>query len=458
MKRKSPTSCLLLFALLWLGSPACALEALDDGGMSEVSGAGITFAFDNFSFRMAPTSYIELTGTPMSSTVTTSCNAACVAAYAAGWRRGDVRYYGLSMTGNQTDATAGDWYGGPGGCVPGTDGLGCPLGGVIKDFASVYNPYMARVFQYAGFSYEGTCLGTVVSGVCSAVNAASPTFYEFIGPSKSDSWRWSFWGQLDIDLGGTNTFWHSQTIILGKNSTLDGKSTKLQLLQTPTAVASEQSLSLIYQSRLSGSFRFSLQKTGTSPDTKNVVPDFNDNEGVYFKNVNAFLPLGNMNYQTIVFRNTPSNNGNFIIELTPVPGASGTTGALANAYYTHYCGTSVACPTTTFTGGVNAESVNAGTTTCANTPFTWPCRRVNAFPTTDVVVTPANRNPDTHGYIHWGTPGADLTSAPVEGSTTDTANGIYFKNGTGAITNIGRAKIDGLMIQSLKITSLGAGT
>ncbi len=444
MKRIKLASRLLLPVLLWLGSSAFALESLDDQEMSDTSGAGITFAFDNFSFRMAPTSFIELTGTAMSNVVTAQCNAACVSAYVSGgWRRGDVRYYGLSMTGNESTAGA-DWHGGTGGCVAGADGLGCPIGGVIKDWASIYNPYMVRVFQYAGFNYEGTCLGgALVAGVCSTVNASSPTVYEFIGPSKSDSWRWSFWGQLDMDLGGTNTFLQSQTIILGKNSTLDGKSTKLQLLQTPTAVAGEQSLSLIYQSRLSGNFRFSVQldPAFTTP-TKNVVPNFNDNEGVYFKNVNAFLPLGNVNYQTLVFRNTAANNGNFILELTPIPG---TTAAHANIYNTQYCGTSTVCPTTTFTGGViAADSVN------------FAARSTNAFPTTDVVVTTASRNPDTHGYVHWGTPGAHLTDAPVEGSA-NTTNGIYFKDGAGTAVNIGRAKIDGFMIQSLKITSLGAG-
>lgn len=444
MKNKS----LLSLLLLVLSLPAFALEALDDEGMSDVNGAGIAFAFDNFSYRMAPTSYIELTGSPMSATVG---NAATRAAYAAGWRRGDLRYYGLSMTGNET-TTGADWYGVTGGCVAGTDGLGCPMGGVIKDFASVYNPYMARVFQYAGFNYEGTCLGgALVAGVCSTVNASSPTVYEFIGPSKGDSWRWSFWGQLDIDNGGTNTYLHSQTIILGKNSTLDGKSTKLQLLQTPTSVAGEQSLSLVYQSRLSGNFRFSVQKktaTATSPDLKNVVPDFNDNEGMYFKNVDAFLPLGNLNYQTIVFRNTAANDGNFVVELTPIPG---TGAAASNIYNTHYCGTSTACTLANEAGGVNTDSLNAGAANCA-TVITWPCRRVGAFATSDSVVS--NPNPDTHGYIRWGT---TTGAAPTEGSTTDTSNGIYFKNGAGNIINIGRSKIEGFMLQSLKITSFGAG-
>lgn len=445
---------LLLPSLLMASGAATALEALDDEGMSDVSGAGIAFAFDNFSFRMAPTSFIELTGSPMSATVGPGNNAATAAAYALGWRRGDLRYYGLSMTGNA--ATGGtDWYGAAGGCVAGTDGLGCPLGGAIKDFASVYNPYMARVFQYAGFSYEGTCLGTVAAGVCSTVTPASPTVYEFIGPSNGDSWRWSFWGQLDIDNGGAgNRYLHSQTIILGKNSTRDGKATKLQLLQTPTSVAGEQSLSLVYQSRLSGDFRFSVQKktaTATSPDLKYVVPDFNDSEGLYFKNVDAFLPLGNLNYQTLVFRNTPTNNGNFIVELTPIPG---TGGAASNIYNTHYCGVSTGCTIAPQTGGVNSDSINAGLANCGTTKV-FPCRRVGAFTTTDQVVT--NPNADTHGYVRWGLTDAQGGTAPIEGSTTDTSNGIYFKDGAGNIRNIGRSKIEGLMLQSLKITSFGAG-
>lgn len=411
-------SLLMAFAMSFCTASALAMEELAEDDMRVATGEGIALALDNFSFRMAPTSYIEMTGTTPSG-----------AAATAGWKRGDLRWYGLSMTGGDPSAGA-DWYAPTGGgCTVGTDGLGCPMGtAAIKDFASVYNPYLIRVFQYAGYNYQGTCLGTVVSGACTTVTAASPTVYEFIGPSKGDTWRWAFWGQLDVASGGAladQGYLQSQTIIRGKNSTLDGKSTKLQLLQTPTTVTTEQSLSLVYESRISGDFRFSLGQKAVGTEARNNVPDFNDTEGLYFKNVDAFLQLGQLNYQTMVFRSAPALDGNFILELTAIPD-------VANVYNSFYCGTNT-CTTTTFQGG------KVGST--------------GAILTSDVVIqTP---NPATHGYVRWGT---TTGAAPTEGSTTDATNGIYFRDNAGGIINIGRAKIEGMMIQSLKMTSLGAGT
>lgn len=417
-------SLLMALALSACTTSALAMEEMAEDDMRDSSGAGIALALDNFSFRMAPTSFIEMTGSAVVDTASTTD------AYSMGWRRGDLRWYGLSMTGGDTSAGA-DWYAPTGGgCTVGTDGLGCPMGtAAIKDFASVYNPYVIRVFQYAGYNYDGSlCLGSVVSGACTVVTAASPTVYEFIGPSKGDTWRWAFWGQLDVASGGAvadQGYLQSQTIIRGKNSTLDGKSTKLQLLQTPTPVTTEQSLSLVYESRLSGDFRFSLGQKAVGTEARNNVPDFNDTEGMYFKNVDAFLQLGQLNYQTMVFRSAPALDGNFILELTAIPNA-------ANVYNSFYCGTNT-CTTTTFQGG------KVGST--------------GAILTSDIVnQTP---NPATHGYVRWGT---TTGAAPTEGSTTDATNGIYFRDNAGGIINIGRAKIEGMLIQSLKLTSLGAGT
>lgn len=414
---------------------ATALQELTDESLGSVTGEGVALAFDNFSFRMAPTSYIEMTGSTVVNTAATDD------AYDRGWRRGDLRYYGLSFT-NGSTASGSDWFTAQTAgvvCTPGTDGLGCPLGSTaapgIKDFASVYNPYVIRVFQNAGYDYQGTCQGSLLLNACSVVTAASPTVYEFIGPSKGDAWRWSFWGQLDVGATGAALaemgYLQSQSIILGKNSTTDGRSSKLQILQTPTNVAAEQSLSVVYQSRLSGNFRFSLaQKASVATEGRNVVPDFDDVEGLYFKNVDAFLPLGQLNYQTLVFRSAPALNGNFIVELTPIPN-------IAAVYNSFYCATNT-CTSATFNGGKPGS--------------------IGAFITTDNVI--ASPNAETHGYVRWGT---TTGNAPTEGST-DTTNGIYFRNAAaaavspGVASNIGRARIEGLMIQSMKLTSLGAGT
>ncbi|HEX4937770.1 MAG TPA: hypothetical protein VFX11_03790, partial [Candidatus Kapabacteria bacterium] len=532
-------SCLLVVSLA-MGTQAHALESLDDGALAEVNGTGVALAFDNFSSRFAPTSYINMLGTNVvdntgivfdatlnggeggcrnSASGSPALPASSCDPYDApsNWRRGDLYYYGLSMSGGNVNYGM-DWYGtgtAGGGCTPGADGLGCPIGRIngssqvegIKNWASVYNPYMIRVFQYAGYSYEGTCLGSEVSGKCSQVSlATSPTYYEFVGPSKGDKWRWAFWGELLVNngalaLGGAgDTFsgtcngasvtagancagiLKSQTIILGNNFTLDNKPTRLQIVQTPTTTVSEQSLSVVYQSRLSGNFRFSVAQTGTYAQSvaHGIVPDFNDVEGMVFKNVDAFLPLGQNNYQSVVFRNN-GTSGNFTVELTPI--SSNT-----NVSNTFYCGQNNCASFVTSgipeaTGGVGLNGSNAAigcvnqlgnvvactgiydrsvkVKTGENCTTAW----TSICDTAESIINPANSNPDSHGYVYWGTPtetrsgvaGVTAPAACTAPCNTNTDNGIYFRAPNGDVVNIGRAKVTGMMIQMMKITSLGVG-
>src|SRR5690606_28793391 len=141
-----------VISAIWLSSvalPSAAMVEISDDQMSDVSGAGLAFVFDNFSMRMAPTSFIELTGTAPS----------------PGWERGDARYYGLSIT-DGVGVGGTDWYGN--GCNTGTiaGALACPIGnqnpnnnGITSNTygigaaASVYDPYVLRVFQYPGHDY-----------------------------------------------------------------------------------------------------------------------------------------------------------------------------------------------------------------------------------------------------------------------------------------------------------------
>lgn len=487
----------LAAGFLLAGAPAFALESLDDGAMSDVSGAGVVFALDDFSFRMAPTSYIELIGSPATGTAVT-----------AGWKRGDARYYGLSMTygggcnagtgpGTGADcvgaanSTGVDWFGNSNTALSVANALQFPMGrkatpgttnpfGVVG-FASVFNPYILRVFQYPGYNAAGTYLNTA---------ANMPTVLEFVGPSKSDTFRWAFWGELEIgrgtawasstatsgfDLsgaavgGGTqpgclaagngNTAYcglQSQTIILG-TATSSGqqwtgtgytaapaqrKPAILRLMQTDDtstgAPAGSKTLGLTYQSSLSGDFRFSVAQTSTpaSPNTLHRVPSFNTLEGLHFKNVDAFLPLGYLHYQALIASGVSTTaagtafqqNGNFVLELSRIPD-------VANVYNNFYCGQT--------TGVVCTQDANG------------------------YIAAP---NPDTHGYVRWGNwttsaggttqinpAGATGTGAYQLPTATSTANGIYFQNPSGGVTNLGISRVEGLMIQHLKISTLGGG-
>lgn len=388
-----------------------AMPELIDSALAEVSGEGIVFGLKDFSFRMAPTSYVELTGTTPNA-----------AATAAGWRRGDARYYGLSFTGFDVGAGGAgmDWYGSSAsaGCTQGANGLGCPMGAAdIKDFASAYNPFILRVFQRPGYNHQGMLLTGVTA----------PTVLEIEGPTKSDKWRWSFWGELEVGRGTTyatsttagnclaagngNTVFcglQSQVIVAGKPITKSGTPSLLRMMRTKDVNPLLETVGFTYQSALSGDFRMSVAQVGSAnTGALHQVPDFNDAEGLFFKNVDAFLPLGRLNYQAITLNSTASKDGNFVVDLTQIPNTP-------NLYNDFYC---------------------AGTCTLDG----------NGFVT--------NPNPATHGYVRWG----DLSGANVDMTQAGTSisQGIYFSTPAGAITNVGTVNIEGLLIHGLKITTKG---
>lgn len=452
VRRNLLFSNLMLAAALSLGPPQLhALTELSDDSLSDVQGAGLAFAMDNFSFQMAPTSYIELTGT---------------APQGSGWLRGDARYYGLSITNGEV-ASGTDWHGsgttayqdGANNYVFGNEYLASPLGNGssidldgtpgadnpfgIGGFASIYDPYVLRAYQYEGVDFSGA-----------ARNASSgmPTVMELIGPSNTNRWRWSFWGELEVDrptsgttygdpnnsyIPGGADFLQSQTIIHGKPVTagLYGEQVRparLRIMRTTgmdSALypwADSNTFGVTYESALSGDFRFSVRQQADSEDKLHWVPNFEDNEGMYFKNVDAYLPLGQLHYQALTLDavRTGSERGNFVVELTRIPN-------IAAVYEEFYCD--------------------------------GPCNIVGG-----VIQNP---NDDTRGYVRWGDfTGVDTATGAGLPGVTDTTNGIYFVGGgtepsigagvtpgTQTVTNIGISRIEGMRINHLKITTLGAG-
>jgi hypothetical protein len=463
-----------------LPAGAHALAEITDVEMSGVTGTGLAFVFDDFSLRQAPTSYIELIGSEPT-----------VQAAANGWQRGDPRYYGLSMTSGSANGT--DWFGN--GCTGGP--LACPLGlgdgdYGIDAFASIYDPFVLRVFEYTGFDYQGNWKGADPGNLPGGTSVeAMPTILEFKGPSNTDTWRWSFWGELEVGrnavspagqgtcnssggsaagCSGSADFLQSQTIILGKPvasgyrwngyngagidqgySATSGKSSILRLMQTQNDA--DATLGITYQSALSGDFRFSVRQTTTSPDALHWVPDFNDAEGMHFKNVDAFLPLGTLHYQALTFSGVssfdsnanpiaPTQNGNFTVELTGIPNNP--------SIYSHfYCGETDGNCALTAAGAI------------------------------------ANPNADTHGYVRWGNWCTDASCTAVIDpyssaslgtgeydlpTYNSTGNGIYYTGSTRTpadhpgipantdTVNIGISRIEGMLIHQLKITTLGAGS
>lgn len=514
--------------------PAWALQSMDDDQLSGVGGGGLAFVLENISAQMGPQSYIHSIGSAPSGGSTL--------------QPGDLYWFGWSITGAGGSGTqwAPSASGTPNTCttggVPGD--LACAVGSnSIANMAAFDNPYVLRVFPYSAVdennntNVSNTVLEFIApSCVGLAANASSAPALGCGSSTQtpSDAYRWSFWGDIVVTpVGGAtaSTFGQlkSQTIIEGVPAayfyppiaaTTSGAAGRpnmyqgavMRLFRTiPDTVAPGNSdnatLGLNYFSALSGDFRFSVGQTGTNADTCaaspcttaeiGVVPNFDNQEGLYFRNVQAFLPMGRLHYQSLVLGQVgtvAAPNGNFYIELTQVPDQ-------ANAYTDLY-----ALEGGDTTGGYqtahDAQCTVTGGIACTTN---WTAVPVNYF--------------QTHGYVQWGNgvtstyqrtfmtnnlggggnnDQGDFGSRPYSPSSacasgprttacyTDTTDGISMTAVTGqtftaaasttdpgcsgsglcAVTsyssasmtsvNLGTANVQGLLLQHLKITTLGA--
>lgn len=401
MKLRSRMKKIIATAMsLWLfldsTSVVVAMQAMDDLDLSEENGAGLAFPFENYRFEMEKTSFIQLTGSATNlCTSGTSTPAGCTT-----FRRGDIRYYGLTMSqgtvGGTTTVTAGgvDWFGN--GCVAGTYGLGCPISpNGITNYSNYDNPFILRVFNYTGIDTAGATVN-------------NRPVLELVGPSNMDAFRWSFFGEIEAGrtygatasngmypitgatcAAGTGTacLLQLQNIILGKpasrlkppsvggsvDATNPYYGPVLRLFQyagtTVASGADPATFGIQYESRLSGNYRMSVNTAGAAV-ARGTVPDFSDEEGLYLMNVQAYLPLGQLHYQALVFDDTQpgssgavTTNGNVVIELSRIPNN-------ANVYKDFY----------SFADGT-AGSVNSGYTRTGR----------------------SDRYYQTHGYVEWGT-------------------------------------------------------
>lgn len=379
--RKTKAIAVTLSFWLVLDSSVLAMQPLNDTQLSDESGAGLAFPFENFRLEMANTSFVELTGDDPNAANTT-------------FKRGDLRYYGLSMT-NGSTAGGVDWFGNN--CTTGFAGLGCPRSNsAIAHYSDFDNPFVLRVFNYNkyGTGYPATGL-------------QDRTVLEFIGPSNMDAFRWAFYGEVETgrtlaaavdgyrapngnscQAGSTTALCllKLQNIILGRpasrlkpvsvfgsnDATNPYNGPVLRLMQymgtTADSGSNPKSYGIQYESRLSGDYRMSVNAS-SSDGVRGSIPTFTNEEGLYFKNVQAYLPLGQMHYQALIFDDaqpgstgTSVSNGNIAIEVTRLPGD-------VSAYTDFY----------SFAGG-GPGTVNSGYTRTGR----------------------PDRYYETHGYVEWG--------------------------------------------------------
>lgn len=285
--------------------------------LSGVSGAGLAIALDNFRFLSAPTSYFEQVGQnsagDCSGTGGVASNINC-------WRRGDLRWYGSSISG--VTGSGSHWD--ESSCSAGS--LSCPRGGQISWFSPFDNPYLIRAWSPAGMSFDG-------SDINSDPNNPTKTIYEFLAPTSQPDYKFSFWGEIESGASrnaaldpltfGQGDLLKSQTIIQG-----NAAGSIFRLFQF-TEVGNE-TFGMLYHSRLSGDFRFSVAQSPVagSTDVIGAPPRFDSQEGLHFLNVDAFLPFGQLYYQALVL-DAIGTSGNFSLSLTPVPNVA----AVLNRFY-----------------------------------------------------------------------------------------------------------------------------
>lgn len=480
-----------LAALCLLAAAAtapAALQELPDDSLSGVTGEGLVFAWTDFRMLMDPSSYLEQRGSALSNTCTSSGNTAgnynC-------WRRGDLRWYGLSVsaTGTTTGqaATAGAWNTGwtsSGGNMTqcanaGINGLGCPRGGPIGLFAAHDNPYILRVKDYAGDDSANSAIGNGIvtyQGVTSSTNwnagGSRQTVLEWLAPTAQDYYRMAFWGEIEAGRGAAGAgLLKSQTIVQGNAAgsvlrfykyTQTATSPGLQAPFDPTLGAAgctdsgcnnvdtagsaynNRSLAMVYESRLQGDFRFSVAQSETTPALGTPV-DFHHSEGMYFRNVKAFFPLGQSFYQALTLnvpRNTATNlpvvDGNFTLEIPLIPNRT----AVFTRFYSLNTAPGVGGTTSSVQHSWDYGYATARAAMLHNTALTADA--VNYLPdaapnTTNYPAVNANYH-RTHGYSRWG----DWYSCQGEGCILPLARNSVAEANAGIGRNAWNSSGDGI--------------
>lgn len=415
-----PALATLLLALLQGGSallsptPArAALADLDDDAMQEVSGAGLALGFDDFEFAMAPTSYFEQVG----SAPTGACSGTgSVASNIRCWRRGDLRWYGINIS---AAGGTGDGYHWNDTTACNSSSLDCPRGGVIDQFSPFDNPYTIRAWSPTGMAYDGTCING--SGAGCATPAAVPTkaIYEFLAPTAQPTYTFSWWGEIEA---GSTRVTASQPLPTGVGVGL----IKSQNIIRGNAAGSifrifqftetgNQTFGLFYHSYLKGDYRFSVAQI--APDAIDANYDrtrigqpaqFANTEGLHFRGVAAFVPLGQLYYQALTV-DAVGASGNFKIELTPIPSA---TVAVYNKHYALNSGDTL--------GYETARMNNTGGATTADYKLTHGYSRWGGWNTNGTVIGSNVIGNDGSG---------DPVGSGIDGSST--GDGIIFQGCTG---------------------------
>lgn len=384
----------LLFAL-WLppAAPAvAALAALDDGALADEAGSGIAIALHDFQFAMAPTSYFEQVGS-------TPAGGGCVGTGSVAgnitcWRRGDLRWYGINISGA---GGSNDGYFWNDTTTCSSSSLNCPRGGTIAFFSPYDNPYLIRSASPAGITYAGECVNGATAGCTAPATPISKAIYEFLAPTSQPDYTFSWWGEIETGStrnSATQPLSTNAGSVLKSQNIIRGNAAGSVFRVFQFTQAGNLTFGMLYHSRLRGDYRLSVNQADpdgagplTTSDSIGVPTYFSPDEGMYFRNVEAFLPLGQLYYQALTI-NAVGTSGNFEIALTPIPD----TALVYGKHYAHNTGDA--------TGYETARANNTGGSNTADYDL-------------------------THGFARWG--GWSATGTYVTNAIDAVSDGIYFR-------------------------------
>lgn len=403
-----------LFGIVFLSlpvGPAAALESLDDSAMESVSGEGIALGFDNFQFAMAPTSYFEQVGTAPAGACTAGVTGS-VAGNIRCWRRGDLRWYGVNISGAGGTSDGYQWNDST---TCSSSSLGCPRGGTIANFSPFDNPYLIRAASPSGMDTAGNCINGSTPPACTGAGALTKSIYEFLAPTSQPNYTFSWWGEIEtgstrnwsaIAAGTANPLTIGAGSVLKSQNIIRGNAAGSVFRAFVLADAADPTFGLLYHSRLQGDYRFSVNQSasdgGVPNDTIGQAPVFAATEGMYFRNVNAYVPIGQLYYQALTVQ-TVGTSGNFAIDLTPINAAVATR---------HYA--------------PNASDILTGCTTATSNPCSYGYKTALANNNNpgSVAATSAQYQL-THGFSRWG--GWSATGTYTANAINAIDDGIVFR-------------------------------
>lgn len=406
---------LFLLFTLCSSSAVYALEALEDETMSETTGEGIAFLPENFSIKFDPLAYVRAIprGVP-----------------AAGLKHADVYWYGLSL--GAADTVTGATPAAILGNATNLTNLSSLNVGDITSWGSATNPWVLRVYSTNDLLYNGQT-ATVATG-------ANYPVFQYRAPNYTvgeGGLKYAFVGDIQIcnnpaaAIGANGTsacaggtlFTNGsanagagrlESINVWNNFTVNGS--RLSIFQTTVDYTSANgtpttgfvakgvgagTFGMTFLNRINsastGVYHFGVaQLTGSTPNgagPRTAAPTFNQNEGAFFTDLDLNLPIGNLHYQPVIFGG--DSTGNFTIELVRIPNVA----AVYNAAYRDYSSN---------TAAQLAKMCTNATADCSAA---------------------------THGQISIGN--------------------VSFKDVSGARIDLGSASMDGILIQHLKIKTLG---